>query len=459
MSRYESTRRKFLASLGLGVGASMLSPVADLLINEALGQVPQQHRALIFTTGVLNHTLWAPGSNNYTQDAQTLSAGEFAWPTALEPLRSRRNQTLLLDNLHSDISTGTSQDSSINHGYGYGHLSCLRPNGSPEDLDPPAGITIDQFLANRFSASAPKKSILIGASGKGYERNLDEELNLFASGPNLPLPHFTQAATLFARLFPDGGQGSNGPDPRELKLTEVLHQDINRLRSKLAAPERARLQSYEEAFEDFDQRRNNGNALSCDAPSAPGQRANPETELARLMDLATLALKCGMTNVVGVAVGTHSSHSDHMPHYGFHRRFEVHGTDASVDAQRDHIEPLRAIWDYHAGLVANAMDELEGTTLGDSNALDGTLVVMTSARGIRDGQATHHAPTKTGGRFPALIAGKPPGMNLNGRYIAYDRASYGMVDFWRACAERYGISGSNFAQGAKNSRGTLPQLG
>ncbi|MEM9187730.1 MAG: DUF1552 domain-containing protein [Myxococcota bacterium] len=452
-------RRRFLQSLGLGLGASVLHPIARTLINEADGQTVNKRRALIFVNGVMNYTLWAPGAMRYSTDAQTLMS--YDWPAALGGLVSRRNEMVILDNLHNDINETAGNDFEINHGLGYGFLSCIRPDGSPKDLGPPNAITIDQYLADTISTDAPRKSVLFGISGHGYKRNFDEELNIFARGPDEALPHVIKASVLFERLF--GGADASGTSDaealalREQRLTDILHQDIERLRSRLAAPERERLESYQLAFEEFDMRRDLGASLSCEAPMRP-MRGNQDEEMRDMMAMGTLALKCGLTNVVAVNCGATSNHNEHMPHYSFHDKFIVHGTDSGVNVERQHYNPIRAIWNYNCELVANAMDELEATPEGNGTALDGTLVAMTCARGIRTGNDTHHVPIANGGRYPVLVGGRPPGMNLDGRYISYDLRSKGMVDFWRTCCDSLGVCPDRFAPMARNSQGPLTEL-
>ncbi|MEM6956273.1 MAG: DUF1552 domain-containing protein [Myxococcota bacterium] len=437
-------RRRFLQSLGLGAGAAVLMPVARTLIDEADGQASERKRALIFVNGVMNERLWTPEAS-----LDQLFASDW-----LEPLADRRSEMRLLDNLHCRIKSGDSNDFETNHGLGYGYLSCVRPNGSPKDLAPPRGMTIDQYLAERLSVDAPRKSVLFGISHHGRRRGFDEEMNLFARGSAEPLPHAIRASVLFARLF--GTVEDADADPgREQRLTDLLREDIGRLSSRLAGAERERLESYLAAFEEFDARRGRDAALSCETPEAPTE-GNEEYQMARMMEMATIALQCGITNVVAVNCGATDNHNNHMPQYEGHEPFEVHGSDAGVNVERQHVNPIRQIWKKNAAWIATLMDRLESTPEGDGNALDGTLVTISSARGIRND--THHAPITSYGRFPVAVLGRT-GLNLDGSSHRFEAGEFGMVDFWRTCCAGLGLCGDDFAPGALDSRGLIDMLG
>jgi len=446
-------RRRFLTSLGLGAGATFLAPIARQLISEAEGQPLPRQRLLLFVTAILDTRSFAleglDASVRRSDPARTES--DYTWPSILSPLEARRGRMLLLDQLHNDMG----DEAETNHGLGYGALSCVRPHGRPGRLDPPRSITIDQYLADELSTGAPRKSVLCGLSGDGWSKDEREEMNIFAAGDREPLPHVTDARLLHERLF-SAMETDPGQEVRNRLVRDALLADLERLRSRLAGPERERLESYEEAFVDFDARREAAAAQQCETPSIPGP-SGAQQEVEAMADLATLALQCGVTNVAAIAVGTSRAHDRHMPQYDGMRRIKVHAGFDGSDEIRDFKEPTEHVFRTHAGLVADALDRLEATPEGDGTALDGTLAVMTTSRGLTINH-THHV-SRPFRRFPAIVAGNPRNLNLDGRYIRFEENSHSMADFWRTCCVALGVCPDGFAQGSRNDAGLIETLG
>lgn len=174
-------RRSFLERLGLGVGATMLGPIADRLVSEARGATPTRKRVMfVLIPNGMNPVLsFTPNefkdkyarisdARNYTEWTPVMNAPKtFTWPEAFKTLEPYRDRSLLIDGLGLDY--GEPANPSGTHGAGFFALSCSKAPPNTTKLDtvqhnPPTGPTIDQFIAERIGQSSVHKSCSTASS-------------------------------------------------------------------------------------------------------------------------------------------------------------------------------------------------------------------------------------------------------------------------------------------------------
>ena len=94
-------RRNFLAGLGLGAGATLLSPFAKHLIQRAQGQESASRRLVFMNTmnglGQIDTERWVPSSAELNADTLPVSFG---------PLASWASKMLIIDYLYNPFNPG-----------------------------------------------------------------------------------------------------------------------------------------------------------------------------------------------------------------------------------------------------------------------------------------------------------------------------------------------------------------
>lgn len=455
---FDLTRRRFLRQLGLGAGAGLVGPVADGLVRRALGNpMPPQKRLLLFAVYSMEREHFLPeGVDDETW--HEVPAVQQPWPAPLGRLAPYHQKMVLVDGLGNDIGNNHQ------HRAGTSALSCVPPaEGEPEHFGPSGGPTIDQVIARELSDGRPHRSVLWGLSGDGVASGRRLARGMFAAGRNQNLSHFEHADEMANALFPDNGdQPSDRSAPFPFRpVRDRILPDLNRLRAALAPEDRIGLERYEEAVVDFDERQAAAADMGCPstAPSPVGGDVQAESHLVSMMNQTALVFQCGLTNVVGVSIGTSNNHNQHMPYYAeMSRRYEGpgdgpkywhHGAKDTEDNMTQAMTTRRLFHETHYREIATLLETLANTQESDgSSALDHTVVCYTSGnsvfQGSHHGWHTHHWSS-------LLIAGDQTDFHTAGRYMRF-RTHHQfrgepamMAEFYRALALGLGVNPGNFA--------------
>lgn len=443
------SRRRFIERMGLGAGALVLAPIANSLIAEAQGQPLQVSRAVfcLVGNGITNYNFTPAGIDQGTQDewSEVPATSSFAWPRMLRSLEARRSRMLLLDGLSNELPMSQ-------HSGGYGALSCVTsPSGqSNEYAGPPGGVTIDQHLAKALGEQTPLRSVLFGA-----DRNATPLMRrTFALAPNQPAPHFGDPALMYKRLFgpllPSTTGAQAGPIRRKAVL-DAMRGDILKLQGSLAGIEKAKLDQYLGTIEEFEARATIPIPGACLAPAAPtvalgGTSVVTEDLLDAMTDMAIVALCCGMTRVVGIALGTGFTHGN----FPVFRRI-VAGTQWADSGlgETGHEPPevqgpaMDLIHDYGASLLERIAVGLEKISEGSGTALDNTTMVYTSDNG-----EAHHSAKR---RWPLAVLGDAGGkLTTGGAFRRFGVQSRSLADFWLTLSEALAVPRGDFALGTRS---------
>jgi hypothetical protein len=446
VSAFLSSRRRFLSSLGLGLGSLALQPLAARLHGEAWGAAPRQKRVVFIAMG-----------NGLPDEqlgfASRQSETDWHFHEALAPLAPWKQRMVVLRNLTLGLSA-------MQHSGGYGVLTGLGAgDGERAEGNGPQGISIDQVLAGHLGADTPFRSVLCGVHG---DRTKVMHQNLFAAGRDQPVAFPVTAARLHETLFPAaaGNQARLGSDRRVLAR---MKEDVTRLRARLAGTERARLDQALGSLEEFDRRRS---ASACLAPNAPPAARGAVAEVPAMLDMVSVALRCGMTNVAGVAVGCGNAHYHWAPLVGPHlgTRFEAQGFvgEHGHDGNETYAEARTIAWRWLSTEVASFLRSLEQPGPDGRPFLDDTTVVLFS-----DGGHAHHNLEGSNWRF--IVIGDAGGrLKTGGRFLSYrwdvpweplKPGTASVASLWCSLANAVGLPMDTFAPGGgARTNGPLPEL-
>jgi hypothetical protein len=448
-------RRSFVERLGLGAGAFLLGPMTAGIVSEARGQAPRRKRAVFCLLGAGIHWDWnfAPSDLRPLGLNTTILPGrkDFAWPAMVASLEKYRSRTLLVDGLFNVPKSGTR-----GHSAGYSALSCFAAaNGGNNDGGaPPGNITIDQYLGDALGATSWRKTVLFGAS-----TTLEaQKVHTFASGPMKPEAQFQSPRALYADLFGPLAVDEKGVARgaiRNKTLFDLVRTDLKRLSGALAAPERRALDHYLLAIEDFEKRQKAVSAVACNSPAAPmldAAMGTVEDRLDAMNEMAILALICGLTSVVGIAIGCGNAHSYYptfkrtgkgtiweskggVPETG-HEPRDVHGPASDL------------VHSYNCSLLARMADALSMVKEGDKTMFDNSVMLYTSDNGEQ-----HHAGHE---RWPFVMLGDGGGkLRADGRFMRFpkkgDKAGRSMADLFCSLATACDVPTDSFGRGGNET--------
>jgi len=464
------SRRSFVQKMGLGMGASLLGPLANNLIREAQGQASGRRVFLYFSApnGINPGYIFSPGGA--LQDTNMMNEGipsptkavnttDFMLPEAFSTLD--KSQVLMIDGLQNHPRAGAEDGG---HSMAYMALSCV-PGTDPEHLKP-GNITFDQHLANTLSADTPRKSVLVGISSK---QDQDMKEMSYALGPDKPIAAFQNPVLLFKDLFGSAMASAGGagkPNNRNRLLFDGLRYDIPRLESQLAGPEKNKLSQYLATVESYEKSLAKAGSLSCSTPETPTltQAGDAVPVLESLQTMGAIALLCGMTNVMCVDVGNGDSH-DFGPNVDtlLTRVGQVPGEGSSLGDVGHMESPIQkpvidATYKWLSGMAQTTLNTLK-TTAGVQSAF----ALIQSDNG-----ETHHSGH---GRWPLVLVGDAGSMaKFNGRFVRLVGQPL-LFDVYLALLQSLGIAqgtfgthsdgmGPNNAYGEPRvvSRGALPEV-
>lgn len=417
--RFDSTRRKFLASTGLGVGALALGPVVNKLHARSAGHqenIPPRFVFVVESNGLPPQQLAPSGMERKPRRQEALNGpAEFVdvslsdrdLPHSIDPLTKWKNKVTIVQGLSGKVCGG-------GHSNNFQALGAFGAGrGASGESTAVLGPTIDGALASHLGGILPHV-------GLGISKRLENSVvySISAAGENQPLPILVKPDQAMGMLFGSVADGqARNAFVAQRNLLDFLREDIRRAELQLAGPEREQLGVYLESFETLDNRQSRLNeiedTLREHAPVV-NDKYTSEVETDRLdaqFDLAAAALISGVTNVVtlssaagirdfdicftglGLTKGKH-----HTGHGGGQNGMDSSGV----------YEMIRR---FHFGLIARLAEKLEKVPEGNGTMLDNTVIVYLS-----DGAEGHHSRCW---EWPFVVLGDAGGRLKAGRYIDY----------------------------------------
>lgn len=439
-------RRHFLATLGLGAGAPLLSPLFSSILRAQENNTSLPRRFVIFVEGngveanaVVSPNVWsaiesAGGSKKryaYTgynhESALEIEGAALGDAKSLSSLKgdannvSLENKSALIMGLSSKIAGG-------GHSTGHGALSSTRMRKVG-----PGGPTIDAVLstAPELEGLTPFRAIRLGVETGGAS----VVYGTCAFDTGKPAPTIINPTAAFNVLFGSVSTGSGQKVFQEKSaLLDFTRADINRALNALpgSSPERQKLEDYLASVEALITRQSviesMSEQLAAVKPSEPSEAthyasADPFERMRAHTDLAIASLLGGLTQVVVITMGANGSHGFSMEYPSLTSRYPGgkvlaghdlrHAAEHGDAASQDVLHGVTDAYVTEMARMARALDAVP--EYGQSGSmLDHTVMLYMSSNGEK-----HHSKAE---EWPMLLmGGSALGVRTDGRAVVFPR--------------------------------------
>jgi hypothetical protein len=308
----------------------------------------------------------------------------------LQPLEGFKDNMLVVSGLDSQQAAG------LNFEVGGDHpractawltgTHCKMTSGA--DLH--AGISADQIAAREFGKYTQLASLEVGLESAEVVGACESTYgcayyNTIAwRNENTPLPMENRPRAIFERLF--GSSGTTDPKVRsalrqeDRSILDAVSQDVKRLRGKLGAVDRAKIDQYTDAVRDVERRMQLAESQGDqDAPTLVGAPVGVPgvfSEYYKLMaDLMVLAWQTDMTRVITFQMG-HEMSGRAYPELGFG---DSHHSVTHHHGDQEKIAKTIQINTFHTKMLAYYLDKLRSTPDGDGSLLDHSMMLYGGA--------------------------------------------------------------------------------
>jgi hypothetical protein len=336
-------------------------------------------------------------------------------PTSLKPLEPFRDYLTIVSN--TDVPSANATEAREIGGDHFRSTAVFLTQSYPkrtEGADVEVGISFDQLYAKRFGqdTAVPSMQVSIESVDEGggcqYGYSCAYVDSLSWASPHKPLPMARDPRVVFDQLFGMFKKEGTSAERNE-RLTENrslldwLQASSARLRSRLGATDRARLDEYLENVRELERRIQKVEAFNRsgeerELPGAPAGVPDSYTEHVKLMfDLQLLAFTSDVTRVFSFKLSRDGSNRV-FPESGFGGPFHNSSHHSAREAR---ILDFAKINTYHVGLLSYFLEKLRNTPDGGSNLLENSLVMYGSPMG--DPNFHNHK------RVPFILAGHAGG--------------------------------------------------
>jgi hypothetical protein len=454
------TRRRFLQTLGLGVGTSLFSPfLRSLSAAENGGGIPRRYvfvvegncfepitmlsekaRIALETSAgktiAENYTTrWFYNLYSHKGGPLVVDGTDFETASALGPVVGKSGElslasdTAVLLGLSNKITGG-------GHSAHHGALGC-----SYSKAGNPAGQTIDAYLA---ALPAVQKSTPFDAVRLGISSRQDCRLNYdtCAFGAAHAAPIIVHPSLAFNMLFESvASAAGNATFLRRSALLDFAKDDVKAMLQTFpgSSRERAKLEKYLESLEQLKHRRQTlsameaqGQLLSKNKPLNPEVNPlyapnkaplfmyhDPLDGLRAQFELATAALTGELTNVAVIASATGAHFNIEYKNVAGIENTKRHYIHHTTYYSPVHVSAIHEVTRLQVEMVCKLARDLAATPEpnADGSMLDHTVIVYMSDNGEQ-----HHS---TASEWPMLVlGGKKLGMKLGGRTLIYPTLGY-----------------------------------
>ena len=284
-----------------------------------------------------------------------------------------------------------------------------------------AGTTIDQMIAQKIGQDNLLPSMQFNVEdpgpsssncGEGYSCTYTNTISW--ASPTAPLPMELNPQVVFERMFGDGSTAEQRASRRERdrSILDSLTDSLSRLRVKMSASDRRRLDEYAQDVREIERRLQIAMKASTVAPAElavpVGVPPTFDEHIKLQFDLLALAFRGDMTRVGTMIFARdltgRTYPASEAPTVGFHGASH-HGEDPRRIAEHAKINQ------YHVKMLAYFVDKLAKAEDGDGTLLDHSLVLYGTNMG-NSNQHLHHD-------VPHVMIGGANGKLKGGRHLAY----------------------------------------
>ena len=410
-----------------GLGATVALPFLDAMYPVFAAQAAKKavtsatRMAFLYVPNGIVMQDWTPAGLNAPGAAALADLPRIS--SALAPYR---NDILMLSGLTSNGGRALG-DGPGDHGRaGAAYLTGVHPKKTA-GKDILTGVSMDQIAARQLEGKtrfaslelACEEGIQGGNCDNGYSCAYSNSLSW--RSPTTPNPPEIRPRAVFERMF---GAAYEEKDPARRKrlqsyeksILDLVVSDAESLKTSLGGSDRQKLDQYLSSIRDIEKRiqqveKNNAEnplpaKISMEVPS--GSIPTDFTEHSHLiLDLTALAFQTDQTRVITVLLGLEQSPRNY-PEIGI---TEGHHGLTHHQGDKEKIEKVTRINEYHIKQFAYLLDTLKATPDGDGTLLDHSMIVYGSA--LADGNAHQH------NNLPTVLAGRANGTLKPGRHIKY----------------------------------------
>lgn len=435
------SRRTLLRGAGVTLGLPWLEAMTAAAATRSSKSPVRM--ALLYVPNGVNVSKWHPEG----------AKRDFALSPTLQPLQDLKNDIVVMKNLWNAASKG-----------GDGHyvkeaaiLTCTTIKKTP-GADIGNGISMDQVAAQRVAQETPLPSLELGISPVaigvdavvGYTRVYGSHIAW--SGPATPLAREINPRSAYERLFrASSGQQGSGAKLDALLLDRVLG-DARRLRDQVGTQDRIRLDEYLSTMRSLEERVQRAGSTAqkawkprvpVDGKALPSESPANHAEHVRLMmDVIATAFQSDTTRIATFMFGNAVSNVSFRFLEGVsagHHDVSHHQKDA------DKLRQYELISRWHIEQYGYLLRKLRSMKEGDSNVLDNSMVLFSSA--LSDGNS--HNPHD----LPLVLGGKGGGRIDSGQNLVYGEDSP-LANLYVSMLDAFGTPVERFA----DSTGKLPGL-
>ncbi len=418
MSRVTS-RRAFLA--GLGVAAA--SPFIPILNASGQESLFPKRLILFYTPHGTVKKAWTP----------TGTTTNFTLGPVLAPLQRHQSKIVVLSGINMpDVGVGAPHTKGLPLVWTASKLvedmTFTRADGS-------GGMyygwnsapSIDQVISGAIAPPTPYRSLEFGVRSGGS----NPASRMVYSAAQTPLAPATDPWSQFTRIFTGIDQKTTN---ERLSASALAAAELARIRPRVAAAERIKIDAHAEALSSI-QKRLNTKAMACAGPTVGTKIdaqaiANTPTVIDLRLLLIAASLACDLTRFASLQYSIGDNDGYPYPWLGI--TDDHHGLTHAADTDTVSWGKVTQIQTWYATQFARLLDLLDAVPEGNGSLLDNTMVVW----GSELGTGNTHSFKST----PFVAAGGASGAFATGRYLEYSE----MVDHNRllvSVCQAFGMSG------------------
>jgi hypothetical protein len=371
-------RRTFIKGVGATVALPFLDSMLPVFAAVDAGNRPTRLSFIEVPNGIM--------MDKFTPT--TVGAGYELTPV-LEPLAAYKDRMLVLGGLAQNQAA--KQDGEIGGDHPRACTAFLTGAHAKmtSGADLRAGISVDQVAARELKKHTQLASLeigmesseVVGACESAYScayYNTVSWLN-----DTTPLPMENRPRVIFERMF--GDSGTTDPKIRMQRMQEnksildAVVTNIKRLREKLPAADRGKIDQYLDAIRDVERRIQVAEAQSDrDLPEMVGPVGTPNkfSDYYKVMvDLQVLAWQSDMTRICTFQIG-HEMSNRAYPEIGFG---DSHHSVTHHLGDKEKIAKTIQINIFHTTMLSYFLDKLQSTQDGEGSLLDHSMLMYGGA--------------------------------------------------------------------------------
>jgi hypothetical protein len=378
---------------------------------------------------------WIYIPNGVVQDAWHPSKCGSEWEVtpSLAPLEAFREQVNVYTGLDREFRGGTGV---------HAQAGCCWLTSSPpsEALDGgfPTNISLDQLIARKVCQDTLLPSLELSCNDHTNQKETKYFETISWHGPGYAARALKDPAEVFRRLF-------GRPDPSTRNVLDAVREDAARLRLRLGAADRDKLDEYFDSVRGIEQRIQKlaGDVAGRAQSPPPEPTGIPEDRggYIRLMcDLVVAAFQQDRTRVATLLIDPERWDTPRLYHGLFdspqnhHVLTHTKGEEAKAK--------LRQIDRFHVSQFAYLLRRLQETTDAGGRLLDSSLITLGS--GMGDGRVHDY------NNLPVVTAGSLGGRFPTGQHYTFDGKTP-LGNLWLSMLRQADPTASGFA----DSTGTL----